>query len=323
VVSPLLMNVALHGFEQILVNAVPKRTADRKNNIPGIIRYAEDLVILHHDLETLKKLQQTAEEWLAGIGLRLKPSKTHTRHILHDHEGPAGFDFLGFAVRHFPASKHHTRTYRGKSGFKTIIRPSKKAQQRHLLKVKDVIRSHRGDSQAALVAAINPVIRGWANYYHTRSAKNTFYKMDYQVYQKLYRWAAFRHRNKNAGWRYRRYWQQVNGIIAFSDGTRTLVSHAQTRITRHAKVKGDKGPFDGDWLYWGTRLGRDPTKPARVCNLLKRQNGRCANCGLRFTAVNIIEVHHRDRDRLNNRYSNLALLHGHCHDQVHSVMPCL
>jgi RNA-directed DNA polymerase len=135
------------------------------------------------------------------------------------------------------------RTYRGKPGFKTIIKPSKKAQQRYLLKVKDVIRSHQGISQAALVAAINPVIRGWANYYHTCSAKNTFHNMDYQVYQKLYRWAAFRHRNKNAGWRYRRYWRQVKGIIAFSDGTSALVSHAQTRITRHTKVKGEKKPF--------------------------------------------------------------------------------
>ena len=66
VISPLLMNVTLHGFEQTLVNAVSKRTGDGKSNIPGIIRYADDLVILHHDLDTLKELRQTAEEWLAG-----------------------------------------------------------------------------------------------------------------------------------------------------------------------------------------------------------------------------------------------------------------
>jgi hypothetical protein len=38
------MNIALHGFEQTLVNAVSKRTSDRKSNIPGIVRYADDLV---------------------------------------------------------------------------------------------------------------------------------------------------------------------------------------------------------------------------------------------------------------------------------------
>ena len=313
VISPLLMNVALHGLEEHLIRACSHR------NKPGVIRFADDFVIIHEDLEILHALQEKAETWLAEIGLQLKASKTHIRHTLHEHEGPAGFDFLGFTVRQFPVAKHRTRTFRGKPGFKALIRPSEKAQRRHLLKVKDVIRTHRGNSQSALVSALNPVIRGWANYYRTCSAKDTFSTMDYQTYGKLTQWAAFRHRNKTPGWRYQRYWRQVKGNIAFSDGTSTLVSYAKTRVYRHTKVIGDKSPFDGDWPYWGARLGRDPTKPTRVVNLLKRQNGRCTNCGLRFMTEDITEVHHQDRDRLNNRYSNLALLHGHCHDRVHSV----
>jgi RNA-directed DNA polymerase len=95
----------------------------------GSVRLTFSSVILHQDLDTLKELKQIAEDWLAGMGLRLKPRKTDIRHTLHDHEGPAGFDFLGFTIRQFPASKHHTRT-------------------------------HRGNSQAALVAALTPVIRG-------------------------------------------------------------------------------------------------------------------------------------------------------------------
>jgi len=314
VISPLLMNVALHGLEEHLVKSCSHR------NKPGVIRFADDFVVIHEDLDILQDLQEQAETWLAGIGLRLKPSKTHIRHTLHEYEGPAGFDFLGFSIRQFPAAKFRTRTYRGKPGFKTIIRPSEKAQKRHQLKVKDVIRSHRGNSQAALVSALNPVIRGWANYYRTCAAKDTFYQMDYQIYQKLFRWAAFRHRNKNAGWRYRRYWRRVKDTIVFSDGTSTLVRYAKTRVYRYTKVKGEKSPFDGDWPYWGARLGRDPSKPTRVVNLLKRQNSRCANCGLRFMTEDITEVHHQDRDRLNNRYDNLALLHGHCHDLVHSAI---
>ncbi|MGD9092914.1 MAG: HNH endonuclease signature motif containing protein [Anaerolineales bacterium] len=80
---------------------------------------------------------------------------------------------------------------------------------------------------------------------------------------------------------------------------------------------GDKSPMDGDWLYSSARLGRDPTKPKRVVKLLKRQNGKCEYCGLRFMTEDIMEVHHRDQDRKNNAYSNLVLLHGHCHDLVH------
>jgi RNA-directed DNA polymerase len=94
---------------------------------------------------------------------------------------------------------------------------------------------------------------------------------------------------------------------------------------RWRKVTGDKSPGacpersrrDGHWPYWVERLGRDPTKPTRVIRLLKRQKNRCALCGLRFVVENIVEVHHQDGELTNNRYANLALLHGHCHDEIH------
>jgi len=98
------------------------------------------------------------------------------------------------------------------------------------------------------------------------------------------------------------------------------VSFHQTTTIRYAvKVQGDKSPYDGDWVYWSTRLGRDPTKPRRVTQLLKRQRGRCVQCRLRFTAEDVMEVHHQDGNHRNNAYANLALLHGHCHDAVHST----
>ena len=105
--------------------------------------------------------------------------------------------------------------------------------------------------------------------------------------------------------------------MSFSDGKNTLIGYVDTPIVRHVKVRGDKSPYDGDWVYWVQRLGRDPTKPNRVVRLLKQQSGRCMACGLRFTTEDATETHHWDRDRNNNRYSNLALLHAHCHDQIH------
>ena len=83
---------------------------------------------------------------------------------------------------------------------------------------------------------------------------------------------------------------------------------------RHVKVRGEKSPYDEDWIYWGVRLGRDPTKSARFIRLLKRQQGRCGPWRLPLTTKDEIEVHHRDGDRRNERYTNLVLLHAHCHD---------
>jgi RNA-directed DNA polymerase len=310
-VSPLLCNVALHGLEEAINQAAPRKYK------AIVVRYADDLVVLCADLETLIKLQEIAEEWLATLGLRLKPSKTWITHTLDEHEGNVGFDFLGFSVRQYHVGKYRTRTCRGKPGFKTLIQPSKEAIKRHQDKTRRVIRQHRGAPQRALIAALNPILRGWTQYYSTCVAKRAFSTMDYLMSHKLKRWAQYRHANKTPGWRFCRYWKRQGTRMNFSDGKNTLICYVDTPIVRHVKVRGVKSPYGGDWVYWVKRLGRDPTKSDRVVRLLKRQGGLCMVCGLCFTTEDAMEVHHWDGDRHNNRYTNLVLLHAHCHDQLH------
>lgn len=57
---------------------------------------------------------------------------------------------------------------------------------------------------------------------------------------------------------------------------------SQTSIRRHIKVKCDRSPYDGDWVYWASRLGRHPELPRSVAILLHRQKGKCAWCELYF-----------------------------------------
>ena len=130
VISPLLMNIALHGLEEDLVEAYPKR------HKPAVIRFADDVVILHHDLDTLHQIKEQAETWLGQIGLQLNPTKTRITHTLNEDEGQAGFDFLGFNIRQYQVGRYKIRTDRGQAGFKTLIRPSKEAQKRHLAHLK-------------------------------------------------------------------------------------------------------------------------------------------------------------------------------------------
>jgi RNA-directed DNA polymerase len=310
VLSPLLANVALHGFETAVVGG------SKKYRIT-VCRYADDFVILCQDLDTLKAAIARAETWLAEMGLQIKASKTRLTHTLNDHEGHTGFDFLGFTVRQYRVSQYRTRTYRGQPGFKTLIKPSAKGVRRHTDVMRETIHQYRGAPQAALIATLNPVIRGWTLYYRTCVAKCTFSKMDRQTDYMLIQWAQHRHPSKTRAWRFHRYWRHQATRTNFSDGTHTLIRHAAMPIIRHIKVKGDKSPYDGDWTYWGERLGRDPTRPIRVTRLLKQQHGCCDDCGLRFMAEDTLEIHHRDGDRTNNGYTNLALLHLHCHDQLH------
>jgi RNA-directed DNA polymerase len=105
-------------------------------------------------------------------------------------------------------------------------------------------------------------------YYRASAAKRIFSAADHHLHNQLYGWARWRHPRKSGGWRYRRYWRQQGTRQVFGDGASTLARHDDTPIVRHVKVQGDKSPYNGDWVYWGERLQRDPTKPPRVLRLL-------------------------------------------------------
>lgn len=142
--------------------------------------------------------------------------------------------------------------------------------------------------------------------------------MDKEMIRMLLQWAKWRHRNKSAQWWYHKYWQKEDTRMVFSDGKNKLIFHRDRQIQRHTKIIATKSPLDGDWIYWATRIGKDPNKPLKVTKLLKIQQGRCNGCALLFMVDDIMEVHHIDGNRYDNRYINLELLHGHCHDQLHA-----
>jgi RNA-directed DNA polymerase len=162
VISPLLANIALHGMEERIKQYAVIFPGNRKNNRSGLslIRYADDFVILHENITVVQRCKEIISEWLQGIGLELKPSKTRLAHTLNqcEQERP-GFDFLGYTIQQFPVGKYHS-----KQGFKTIITPSKKKQKVHYDQIANGIEAHKAAPQAALISHLNPIIRGWANY---------------------------------------------------------------------------------------------------------------------------------------------------------------
>lgn len=96
-----------------------------------------------------------------------------------------------------------------------------------------------------------------------------------------------------------------------------LKKHSETPIVRHIKVQKNRSLYDGDLIYWSTRMGRHPEVPKGVSTLLKRQNGKCTHCGLLFKEGDLKEKDHiisRNQGGT-NQYSNLQLLHRHCHDK--------
>ena len=333
VISPLLANIALHGMENRINQAFPRKRIMKGSKYLGwsseaiLIRYADDFVILHEDLTVVQRCQQIIAEWLEDMGLELKPSKTRLTHTLHKYEEQQpGFDFLGFTIRQFPAGKYHS----GKSsngtllGFKTLIKPSSKKLRVHAESLRSVIKTHKAVPQEALISRLNPVIRGWANYYSTVVSKKTFSGMDQLIYQQLRAWSNRRHPNKNHSWVADKYWQTIgNDNWVFANNgegkkkPRHLLKHSETPIVRHVKVQGERSPYDGDTIYWSTRMGRHPEVPKRVATLLKRQKGNCTHCERTFKHGDLMEVDHKIPLSTGGKdtYDNLQLLHRHCHDK--------
>jgi len=100
-----------------------------------------------------------------------------------------------------------------------------------------------------------------------------------------------------------------------------LIRHSYIEIKRYVKVKGASSPYDGDWIYWSTRIGKHPEVPNRVALLLKRQKGVCAQCKNYFKDGDSIEVDHIIPTSLGgkNFYDNWQLLHRHCHDKKTAI----
>ncbi|WP_235082997.1 group II intron reverse transcriptase/maturase [Chlorogloeopsis fritschii PCC 9212] len=334
VISPLLANIALHGMEEVIkeyANTLPtRRNHGKKQNRDALslIRYADDFVIIHENINVVLGAKAVIEDFLKNIGLKLKPSKTRICHTFEEYEGEKpGFDFLGFNIRQFPVNDGMSAKAprSGKTlGFQTIIQPSKKAIQRHYKVISQIIDSHKAAPQKVLIQKLNPIIQGWANYYSSACSTDVFRDLNHMIHIKLTSWARYRHLNKGAKWVADKYWITVNGdnwVFGYNnpdtDERYILSKHTWTKIVRHTKVKGDASPFNGDFVYWGARTGKSKEIPSLLAKILHKQKGKCAYCGLTFTTEDQIELDHILPISLGGKrkFDNIQALHRHCHDQ--------
>ncbi|GBF56092.1 retron-type RNA-directed DNA polymerase [Microcystis sp. 0824] len=329
VISPLLANIALDGMMRLIETLFPK-----KKYIQAVsIRYADDFVVISPSLEIIEQCKTAISEWLKPIGLELKQEKTRVCHTLIpiDYNGKTeepGFDFLGFNIRQYPAGKYKSgKTGGGRLiGHKTHIKPSQKAVKAHTEAIKGVIKKHKTAPQSALINHLNPIIRGWANYYSGVVSMDTFNKLDHTIWLMLRAWTVTRC-GKASYKKLRNYFRP--GTIKLSNGKERqefwlfktkdglhLWKHNWTPIVRHTLVRPDASPYDGNWTYWATRRGQAIDTPTRVAKLLKKQQGKCSRCGQYFTPSDLIEVDHIHPLSLGGKdeYKNLQLLHHHCHD---------
>ena len=322
VISPLLANVALHGLEREVTQA--NDTGEK----PIVVRYADDFIILHSDTTELQKAAERAATWLERMGLHLSPGKTRITHTLDSCEEGVGFDFLGFHVRQYRVGKTHTGkdTHQRPLGYKTLIRPSKEAVKRHTREIGQRLRTRRNAPQEQIVSDLNPIIRGWCNYYRWVVCSEVFRTCDYHTLRQLMRWEHARHPGKSKKWASKKYRIRVGTQTRFGmhvkekEGNPIPIYvryHAETRSQDYVKVKGNASPYDGNLLYWAKRLKQHPSVHNEKAKLLKIQQWLCPRCGLYFREGDLLEVDHSIPTALGGKdvRSNKWVYHRHCHDE--------
>ena len=186
VISPLLSNIYLHAFDQAFAAA----------GVGELVRYADDFVVLCGNEHQARAALDAAGEILAGLGLQLHPDKTK---VVDLREGREGFDFLGW---HFRARVSGRLLERGVRRYYLQRWPSQRSMKRIRAKVKARTGRNRvgiGDVRE-LIAELNPILRGWGNYFRTGNAADKFVQVDRYVAWRLKRLLVKRKgRNLRAG----------------------------------------------------------------------------------------------------------------------------
>lgn len=190
VISPLLANVYLHAFDQHIQTHVSDA------GMGELVRYADDGVILCRTPEAAQAALEVVRQALTGLGLELHPDKTA---VVDLREGREGLDFLGCHFRARMSGKLWER--------KRVVRyylqrwPSQRAMKRLREKIKDRTGRNRvGADIRIIIAELNPIIRGWGNYFRTGNAGDKFTQVDRYVVWRLKRlMIKKRGRNLRAG----------------------------------------------------------------------------------------------------------------------------
>ena len=332
IISPLLANVALHGLESHLkdfcgakistkiFNTVGRGSKSRATAC-GVIRYADDFVIIHENKQVVELCISETKRWLSSIGLEISEEKSSLKDVRK------GFNFLGFQIILVKRGKAINHAYKVK------ITPAKANCLRFLDKVRTVIQRAKAWTSYDLIRVLRPITIGWANYYRFSECKSTFSKLDLMVFGMLRAW-AFRRDNRNGRLKIKqKYFPSGNtyefqgrsyednwvlfGKTKTKNGVKTNFLPRVNWIEsgKHVKIKGDKSPFDGDYIYWGNRLSKYSGLASSMITMMNSQKNKCSICKQTFVLGERLEVDHiiPKSSGGSNNPTNLQLVHRICH----------
>jgi RNA-directed DNA polymerase len=190
VISPLLSNIYLNEVDKMLERAKQVTRQGKYTHIE-YARFADDLVVLVHGFGKWKWLLKAAYKRLRQefdkLDVQMNQDKTRIVDLTRDET----FSFLGFDYR-------RAKTRRGVWGVK--FTPQMKARTILLRKLKDVFRRHRSQPVDRIIYLINPIVRGWVNYFRIGHSSKCFGYVKNWVLKKTRRHLMHARKRRGFGW---------------------------------------------------------------------------------------------------------------------------
>lgn len=276
IISPGLMNLTLDGLE------LQVKLQFKKQKV-NVIRYADDFIITGNSKELLEnKVKPAVEKFLKIRGLSLSHKKTKITPI------EEGFDFLGFNLRWMKN--------------KLIIRPAKASVKSVCRKIKHTIKSGLHQAPGILISRLNPIIKGWANYYRSCCCTRTFSSVDHHTWHALWRWAKRKHPEKNAKWIRKKYFKVTKrsswdfGGKSLDGQTSIFIAKAgQTKYKKHIKIRQEANPYDIQYAQYFEQRRKtinDIPNKKMLKTLWREQHGLCPLCRNEITQQTGWHIHH-------------------------------
>ncbi len=201
ILSPLLANIALsvldehfaHKWEALGASWTRAKRRRAGEPVMRLVRYADDFVVMVHGTrDDTEALWDEVTAVLEPMGLRLSLEKTRVCHI------DEGFDFLGWHIQR--------QNWQGRTGKKAVYTyPSKKSLASIVDKVRSLTRRSQHRTLAVLLRRLNPVLRGWCNYFRHGVSARTFNYLQNFVFWRIYGWLRKRHAGLNTRTMVRRH----------------------------------------------------------------------------------------------------------------------
>jgi RNA-directed DNA polymerase len=262
-ISPLLINIIMHGLENTTINYGIKEQTISIPNIKktqcDIIIYGDKFIIIHPNITKLMEHVEITHKWLINVGISINIKKSYIVHSSNRIKRSCnGILFLGFYIREIygkinPNLKIDTRGTENTLQTKLKVTPDKRCVKKHLDQLRDIIKSYETKSQADLIKRINPICKKLQGDFQFCDNKMAFKKVTLIMIHRLLRWGYNRHRNKKKSWVKTQYFHRIgekNWCFATISKNGTIIQRAyiylKTRATKDNKIKNNHSFYDED-----------------------------------------------------------------------------